>query len=304
MKKIISSCIIFLLTISFGGCSSSSKDTQETESHLLRRLPITAVANEDIGFTTIRADQLGGYLEEDLVYLNLTDVNVEIGEVLYPLEEAIRDGLIYVEEIFAYARIDARNGICMEKYESKNGLTHFTYRYPEFDLRLTYDVYETPDGKTHLINDIGIYKSGSTVSTAYYDDETGERLDLEDWGLTFDVVATTPTTLTVDCTQSGGQYIGELTTFYYDVYNTAEDYKYLPRIDGIEYAKEINPPVTITPLTSTQFTIDWSKELGTLEPGSYSLALTICDNFDPAQVHPLMRNFHDQQRYWIPFTIE
>ena len=70
---------------------------------------ITAITDESAGFTTIEPGELGGNFEEDIVYLSLSDVNITIDTSVYPLEEAIRDSLITVEEIFAYARLDARN---------------------------------------------------------------------------------------------------------------------------------------------------------------------------------------------------
>ena len=70
-----------------------------------------------------------------MTYVGLTDVCVEAVQGKKALEMAIQDGDISVEEIFAYARLDARNGFCTEHKNSKHGLTHFIYVYPEYKYR-------------------------------------------------------------------------------------------------------------------------------------------------------------------------
>lgn len=277
-----------------------SADENNFQNH--RRLHIDAIANENAGFTTIKPEQLGGNFDEDILYVDLTDVNIAVDGVIYPLENAIRDGLISVEEIFAYARIDARNGICTETYTSEHGLAYFTYRYPEFDLRMTYDVYETPDGKTHLINDMGIYKVGSNITSSYFDDETGKRIDREDWGLTFEVEEATSTSVTLNCTQSGGQHIGDLVTNFFWLYT--EDYQNIvSKLPGIENADQFQPKITIEQDAVSQFTIDWTDTYGSIPSGEYIMRLHIDDVFEESQVHPLMDDFFDIQYYDFSFTI-
>ncbi len=266
-----------------------------------RRLCISAVA-ENVGFTTISADQLGGNFDEDIVYLNLIDVNITVDGTSYPLENAIRDGLITVEEIFAYARIDARNGICTETHTTHNGLTLFTYTYPEFDLCLTYDVYETPDGKQHLINDLGIYEVGSTVFTIYEDEKTGKRIDFENWGLTFDVIESNADGITLQCTQSDGQHIGNLGIYSYVIYRTGEKYS-IPNLNGELSGITTKPEIMIPNESTSTIILDWKNGLGSLSAGNYSLRLQIRDYYDETQVHPLMNNFYDLQEFMIEFTI-
>ncbi|MBQ3192454.1 MAG: hypothetical protein IJB59_02660 [Oscillospiraceae bacterium] len=282
-------------------CSVQTNDTPQDSTN--RKLTISAVADSSAGFTTIAPESLGGNFEEDIVYLNLTDVTVTVAETAYPLEEAIRDGHITVEEIFAYARIDARNGICKESHTTRNGLTVFTYAYPEFDLSLTYDVYETPDGKQHLINDMGIYNSyGANVVTIYEDEETGERIDRENWGLTFTVTDANADCVTLECTQTGGQHIGDLRIYSFVVYRDGEKYS-IPDQNGEYRGANVLPEILIPNETTSTVTLNWQKELGSLSPGSYRIFINIHDIYDITQVHPLMKDFQDVQQYRVEFTI-
>ena len=168
---------------------------QDTEKAVC--LQITLTPDDSVDFITIPKEKLGGHFDEEITYYDVTNVMIDINGESKKLEEAIRDGEITVEAIYAYARMDARKGNCTESFESKNGLAKFTYRYPDFDLRLVYDVYETPDGESHLIQDIGIYRANADVLTRYTDD-TGKWIDREDWGVMFEVVEATPTGLVLN----------------------------------------------------------------------------------------------------------
>lgn len=275
------------------------KSSQNTDFE--GRLHISLTVDNNADFTTVPKEELGGNFDEDITYYDVTDVMIEIGGENRKLENAIRDGDISVEEIFAYARLDAKEGICTENFESKNGLTKFTYRYPDFDLRLIYDVYETPDGKMHLIQDMGIYKSDAVTYTRYNDD-AGNRIDREDWGIAFEVIESTPTSIMLNCTQSGGQQIGDLVTEYFFLY-FAEELAMVPTLDSVEYQSQYQLPITIGNDTVSQITIDWEDTYGPLDSGSYSMQLNLMDIYEEADVHPLMKNYYDRQTYWIEFEI-
>lgn len=300
---VLMAIVIFLIGLAgflFGRNSRFSKTNVEKS----RRLLISAVTDDTAGFTTISPEELGGNYKNDIVYLDLTDVSIEIDGTPVKLEYAIRNGAITVEEISAYAQIDARNGICSEIFESNHGLTHFTYRYPEFDLRLTYDVYETPDGKQHLIHEIGLYKVGSDVVNTYTDDQSAYnyRLDREDWGISLDIVEATSTSVTLACAQSGGQHFGELEIDFYSIY-LSDQYKPVPTLDGIDSIDDFTPNITIEQNTNSQFTIDWTDTYGELASGDYFIELHIFDIYEESQIHPLTDNFYDTQEYYLPFSI-
>lgn len=268
------------------------------------QLEILVDVDENAGFTTIPLDRLGGNFENEITYWNLSNVDVRVDGEIFSLEEAVREGKTAIEQICAKARMDARNGICKETSTTQHGLTHFTYRYPNFYLETAYDIYETPDGKQHLIRDFGIYHAGTyDAGTAYtYQDEQGNPIDMEDWGLAWEVVGGTPTSLTLRCTQSGGQQIGNLVTDFYTIY-AGENYGFVPTREGIQSADQYEPKLNIQANAVTELTIDWTDTYGALAPGSYAMKLRITDVYDPGQVHPLMENFYDRQSYWISFAV-
>lgn len=233
-------------------------------------------------------------------FLNVTDVTIQCSGTTIQLEAALRDEWITVEEIFCYARLDAKNGFCKETYESKNGLSHFTYQYPECNIRLIYDVYETPDKQQHLISDIAVYPHSMILGpyTDFLDEETSEYLDREDWGLTLESVNATPNSLTLQCTQNGGQQLGQLNIYQYLL---STDEANVVRTDGqhsvafCDYAPKMGG--------NSELYIDWTENYGELPAGSYTITLFIRDVYEQASVHPLMRNFYDEQVYQIDFTI-
>ena len=298
MKRALT--VLFLISaMILGGCAREEANSTDAPSPSdARRLRITAVIEEGAGFTTIDSDTSN--LTDDLSYLDLKDVQLETEAGPVPLETALANQQISVEEIFAFARLDARAGICREHYVTENGLTRFVYAYPEFDLHLTYDVFEAPDGSDHLINDICLAQPNSSVSFFYTDEKTGLPLDREEWGLRFVVDAVTSGGISFESTQAEGVQIGTLTIVDYYIYCTDSDtyLDTLPDSGGIA-----SPDIPIPSNAQTQIDIDWSQIYGALPEGEYELVLAIRDVFDPAQVHPFMRDYADKQNYRIPFTV-
>lgn len=261
------------------------------------RLRITEDPEADM--TILSDESTEGTFARICLAPEISQVDIEVdGEVL-PLEEALTTGRITKAEIACYARRDAENGYCTQSHKTKRGLTHFFYLYPDFHLRVVYDVYVTPDGGEDLINDLVIYPAREdakfSVYTEFYDPETG-RTDWEDWGLTFTAVEATATTVTVHCQQTGGQQIGQLSVDWF--YLISPDVA----IPDTGYTAERGQ----SPLCmggETTFTLDWTEAYGELPPGKYRVTLNIRDHFDESQVHPLMQDFHDLQFYDVEFTI-
>ena len=295
-----------------GGDSTSSKNAETTTSpeatHGLvenpkvtvsdsRLLRIDLTVDEDAQFTNIMPESLGGNFDNKITYLDVRNVSIEVDGTSYHLEDAIREGYISVEEIFAYARIDARNGFCKEDTRTHNGLTHFVYRYPQFDLQITYDVYVTPDGKEHLINELYVCKNAYNLSTSY------KPLDLEDWGVHFSALEATPNALTLECKQSGGQQVGDLVIEYYYIENSETGIA-VSQLKRITNTESYQPKSAIPRNATSVITIDWTDIYGDLPEGSYLMRLRIVDKFTPEQVHPLMQDFYDLQGYDIPFIIQ
>ena len=299
MKRALT--VLFLISaMILGGCAREEANSTDAPSPSdARRLRITAVIEEGAGFTTIDSDTSN--LTDDLSYLDLKDVQLETEAGPVPLETALANQQISVEEIFAFARLDARAGICREHYVTENGLTRFVYAYPEFDLHLTYDVFEAPDGSDHLINDICLAQPNSSVSFFYTDEKTGLPLDREEWGLRFVMENVTPGGISIECTQAEGVQIGTLTIEDFCIYSVSAD-TYLDTLP--DSGSNANPNIPIPSNAQTQIDVDWSQIYGLLPEGNYELILAIRDIFDPAQVHPFMRDYADKQNYGIPFEIE
>lgn len=302
--------LLLIATILLSGCQvpvSEHNSPTESPSSPERQLCFSATPDPDAGFRLVNTEDMNGCFSHGLTYLNLKDVTIEWNDESISLENALANAYITEEEILCYARLDARNGFCSESVISTHGLTHFTFHYPEVDLRVIYDVFEAPDGRQHLISDIGIYCPGEAPRTYFdfTDNKTGLLIGRENWGLSFEVVEATPTTVTLKCTQSQGQQIGELRTDFYNLYNSESNFETMvPVLNGVEYLSQFQPAVTIPADTEFIFTLDWEDTFGVLAAGTYGLDLYIIDVYDESEVHPLMENFYDRQNYWIEFTIE
>ena len=55
--------------------------------------------------------------------------------------------------------------------------------------------------------------------------------------------------------------------------------------------------------TASSIVLDFESRFGTLDSGDYLLYLYLHDNYDPGQMPPLVRNYHDMQCYGIEFSI-
>lgn len=264
-------------------------------------------------FTTISLDQ-GNY--SDVTYLGMHDVTLDVDGTEMPLEDALQKGKVSVEELVADARQDAALGLCQERWESENGLAVFTYYYGDFNVRCVYDVYETPANGKQLIADFLIYESRQEPSFSPVDSETGEALDKEDWGLEFAVTQADSSGVTIACAQSGGQQMGQLNCSGYLLYRKNADSQ---ELDTVPTLDDQNPPFTIfttvedwnpdpdsflTMNGTTELSFDFTQVYGTLPAGDYELTFQVVDCYNPSEVPPLMRNFHDNQWYSIDFSIQ
>lgn len=278
---------VFLLA----GCVSKAAESSDS------RLDIQVVADAE-SHVNIPVEDLGGNFDNGICYSGIKNVTIRLDGKELTLENAIRDGQITPEEMFAYARLDARNGQCKESYHSKNGLAYFLYQYPEYEIRFAYDVYETPDGQQHLISSMNLYApdtagNGSDISYLPEGSNAAEAIDREDWGLSFVVDDVSANSCTVKCTQAGGQQLGRLETFAYMIF--VEDG------DILLHVRDSKQELTMD--GETELVLDWENTKTSLVPGKYVLRLYITDNYDPALVTPMIRKFHDRQSYFIPFTI-
>lgn len=266
-------------------------------------LLLHATVDKEYGMTSIPVEQ-PGWNHSKITYLGVSNVTIDIDGMPVKLEDAIGEGYVSFDQILSYARLDASMGFCKEISESENGLAKFTYRYPEFDLMYIYDIFEAPSGKQHLISEFGICASGRSPSFLYMDDETGKPIDYENWGLTFEVSEKSPTNIQIKCTQSGGQQVGNLIVNYYNLYKKNADAEEFmnPLVDDSQGLSHLGNAINME--NTTDIFIDFSHLYGELSAGGYVLYLAIEDQYSKEDLHPLMRNFHDEQFFGIGFTIE
>jgi len=311
MKKHILTAVLVALLAALCGCTGT-RNAQASEpassgAALQQKLRFSVIAEEEPGYTVFSKEELGGKTDAYLSYWNLAEVNIHMDGADIPLVEAIRSGGLTVPELFAFARMDARNGFCKEEYASEHGLTHFSYRYPECVLELAYDVYETPDGNQTLIEEVCLTNHSSSLSRFYLDEnsEWGYFLDREDWGLAFEISNVSPTQITLDYTQHGGQQIGELFIDRYILFpaEASAEPKEGPGFIGNYQKGPEWQSIPILSDSSGQITIDWSSDAGILDPGNYYLQMDISDRYEESEVHPLMVNYYDKQRYNVAFSI-
>lgn len=271
-----------------------------------RHLRISATVNADAGFTSIPLEQ-GNYKELSL--LNLENVTIDLDGAALTLEDALREGRVTPEQLVAWARLDASEGLCSEVAKSKNGLTEFTYRYPKFGytLRSIYDLFQAPNGRQYLIADVTIYAASTEPRYSLpVDEQTGCTIDFEDWGLSFEISKVDCTGLTIACTQSGGQQLGTLEVQTQRLERKNPDTLAWENVEeaqtGTAWAPPANGPLTMGGTSSLFF--DFAEPFGSLPAGDYRLTVEIADHYNEAEVHPLMHNYRDVQWYTIEFTIE
>lgn len=299
--------VVFLLS----GCTSANAASES--------VPTAADAMEQNLYLEVTVGTLSDYtavpLElpgescTEIVYRGLNEVTIDIDGTSMNLEDAIREKYISIDQIISAARMDAANGFCEEIAKSHNSLTKFVYRYPEYELVYIHDVYETPTSQ-QLISEFSVCARGiqhfpSDYRNTYRNEKTGIPIDYEYWGLTFSVTEANSTGITIECTQSKGQQIGNLVADFYSVAQRSVDDSGTTtetRMDTL--VTELVPSFPITMDGTTEISIDLSLLYDALPTGDYALYLLIRDEYSEDAVHPLMRNYYDQQLFDIPFTIE
>lgn len=292
----ISLCILLTFACFLGTAAGAA-----TEDAPKQTLPITVTLNHaiDAGHIVIPLTQ-GNY--DEVSYVGISDVTIDIDGTTRKLADALQDGSITVDQLIADARQDAVLGFCREGVTSENGLAEFTYYYGGYRLHYVYDVYETPDGRKHLIKDFTIYDSRrGPVRFASLSDEEGNPLDYEDWGLTFQVSKVDSAALTVVCTQSGGQQFGTLQLNRMSLQKKNPDtLEWESQDDDFPYTWE---ETALTMGGTTELTLEFT-EAHALPAGDYSLAMQFLDCYNPEDVPSLMRKYHDRQWYTVEFTIQ
>lgn len=306
-RKIISLILIILFGFTLPGCSVISQEetlpvfTAPTESAApdFAQSPLLSIhADAAYEVTLISSEDLNGKFDRGIRYEYTTNVTIDIDGTTMKLEDSIRDGFITPAQLFSYPRLDAENGFCTESTRvGKNGLTAFVYTYPDAELWMVYDVLAAPDGQQHLIRDFRIFRPGGSKSEApgsYLDLETDTRLDREDWGITLEAIQISPTSITLSCTQSAGQQMGQLHVYAYSLRGNRGP---IGEPVMVDFSRDLQMNDT------TELLFDWSDLYGALQSGEYTLLVAVQDVYDYDHVHPLMVNYTDYQDYEIKFSI-
>lgn len=285
---------VLLLGIGFAIGRNGEKKTvlvAPTES-TAPRLIISAV-HADSEYTSEKIQQTNdGTSDLDFCYIGLTDVTIDLGGNVMDLGNALREGKTSLSEISFLAQSDSQSGFCTEGWKSKNGLAEFRYSYPDFDLWIVDDIYETPDGLQHLIRGITLCQPGSDVAFLH------NELDQEDWGIEFSVAEASQTEITLNYTQSGGQVLGQLMTYGYAI-SRLNPMEGIALLDNAPLQEQM--PISMDAKGS--LTLDIETYFGTLPAGQYGMYLYLQDTYSEEDIPPLTRNFHDTQCYWIDFDI-
>ena len=315
MKKAIGILLICLLVLSafFLGRSLGSGETATEDGLSKRNLRLSATTDRNEPDKVIPLAQ-GNFPEAH--YWSVKDVTVQLDGTRMPLEDALCEGLVTVDDVIASAREDAAVGRCKESSQSKNGLAVFRYHYPAFNLQSLYDIYETPDGWRHKITDFSVYGIGRDPGYSIgWDEETGDPIDYEDWGLTFTVTQLSASGVTLKCAQSGGQQFGRLNVAGLVLSRKnpdTQDWERVEPLDASIGADIYKAYSEITPKPEDDLAMGGTKELtydleamfGQLTAGEYEISLKIVDCYDEADVPPLSRNFYDVQWYTVKeFTV-
>lgn len=263
--------------------------------------------SEESPYALFYPNDLGGNYDGLITYSLIKDVTISLDGESYPLEGAIKNGYITVDEIIALARKDAKAGICQESTQTNLGLTSFTYLYEKpfmFELIYTNDVMETADGEKVLVQTLSIAKHepsknpmpNDTISKYIEDDRVIHSFSKEDWGLTFTLKEVTEDSIILHYTQTGGQQYGDLMVSgasfglpdgMEGTFSTDRSFCF----DPIPIEMDSSDTLVI-PLT---FVDSYGKATTEHPAGSYSLRLFVDEEYDPAQMPDLMKNYTDHQ---------
>lgn len=303
IRKFILLMLVFALSLTvFAGCAAE----EPAPVGPVQRLLITSGAvGEDYWPIIYPAEMDGNYNGIVITSKVIGNLMITLDGKEYPLADALRDQHITAEEICAYARIDARNGFCEEIAISEKGVSRFIYRYPDYEMSVMHDVFETPDGQQHIMNEINFMPLFG-IYNLRFDFDAREKtysmylpLDREDWGIDFQVTSASSSGITLKATQSGGQQIGQLQLDSYYINILQEVY----HPDDPSYPTVEIPAIDLVMGGSTEITIDWSENYSDVPPGNYYIVFWINDIFRPEDVHPLMMDYHTTQVYFAEFTI-
>lgn len=138
--------LTFTIPLFLAGFLSNFKAAADASQRVDSR-PYLQFSIED-NYQVIAPSKVDNHYSGNISYEGVSNVCVTIDGKAIPLEQAVKEEKCSVEELIAYAQVDARLGLCTEGECTYNGLTKFTYTYPDYMLITIHDVYETPTAPT------------------------------------------------------------------------------------------------------------------------------------------------------------
>lgn len=299
--------LILSLVFCFLSCSlkNSSKDLLSKTDELTYRLSIGECGDIPYSnYTRFAPGELNDTCNFELVYYLLSDISIEIDGSNIQLADAIRNDMVSLEQIIMQAKLDAESGIASLSYESNLGLSSFIYRYDNFEIMVTDDVFEAANGNQYHCKYVTICppNAHSNLSAAYfYEDGNGNIIDLtrEDWGISFEIENTNSYSADIKCIQKGGQHFGVLQITGIQLVN--HDNSVLA-IDNFEVNLP-ECPAKISNDDSTTLYVNWIEKYGVLSPGTYEMIITVNDVYDTSVAHEFLRKYSNEQRYIVSLTV-
>lgn len=233
-------------------------------------------------------------------------VSIGGGERL-ELTQAIETGAVTPEAILAQLEADARREVCqMQVVATHYGLSRFVYDYADFQVSVVDSLYLSERDGQFLYRCIlftNREQDFRNIKLLQRDDEGYFSIANLDWGLTLQADAVTPSAMQLHITQNGRETGGELllSTFWTAFRKTEDGWEEVPPTEAYQYptVEEAIAADRAIPLDSqTTFPIDWTAQLGTLEPGTYNFRFFVYRH-RPGELAEL----YDQQTVKVQITI-
>lgn len=233
-------------------------------------------------------------------------VSIGGGERL-ELSQAVETGAVTPEAILAQLEADARREVCqMQVVATHYGLSRFVYDYADFQVSVVDSLYRSERDGQFLYRCIlftNREQDFRNIKLLQRDDEGYFSIANLDWGLTLQADAVTPSGMQLHITQNGRETGGELllSTFWTAFRETEDGWEEVPPTEAYQYptVEEAIAADRAIPLDSqTTFPIDWTAQLGTLEPGTYNFRFFVYRH-RPGELAEL----YDQQTVKVQITI-
>lgn len=289
---------VVVLVAFFCGFLLSSATNQKGSAFSLSESTVEAAAAKS-GVQTFLPQQLNGRNSAAITLHGIQGVSVAVGSKHVDLISALSDGRLSVEYLVAQAFLDARNGVCERVALSQNGVNLFRFLYPNFDLCVTWDVYESALGEDAAVFSVDFYLPGQSVSATvdrflYREDGTSIDTQQKDWGLTFTLTEATAKGVTFRATQNGGQEAGALSIERYHIYRlTSDGSEEVGFTCTMEEEAQLRKSYSLPQNGESTVSIEWEDIYGSLSEGNYELHLIVEDAAQSAA----------SQRYVLPFSI-